>query len=67
MNRFSVSLSTMDLRDFQPSPAAEAKQFDLETAEDTAISRKHPIQDGLELWGIHKSSGDTGSGSLAAD
>jgi hypothetical protein len=29
----------MDLSEFQPSVAAEAKQSDVETAEDTAISR----------------------------
>jgi hypothetical protein len=67
MNRFSGSLSTMDLRDFQPSPAAESKQSDLETAEDAAITRLRPIQDGLELWRIQRSSGDTGSGGPAPD
>jgi hypothetical protein len=65
MGRFSNSPSTMDLSDFQPLVNAEAKQSDLETAEDGAISRLRPIQDGLELWGIHRSSGDTGSGGPA--
>jgi hypothetical protein len=47
------------------APTAEAKQSDLETAEDPAISRLRPIQDGLDLWGIHRSSGDTVSGAPA--
>jgi hypothetical protein len=65
MTRFSGSLSTMDLSDFQPSPVAEAKQSDLEAAQDAAISRLRPIQDGLDLWGIHMSSGVTGLGAPA--
>jgi hypothetical protein len=36
---FSSNLAQMDLTDFQPSPAAEAKQFDIETVEEAAISR----------------------------
>jgi hypothetical protein len=65
MNRFSSTLSTMDLRDFRPSPAAEAKQSDLETAEDAEISRLRPLQDGLELWEILSGSGDRGYGAPA--
>jgi hypothetical protein len=43
----------MDLSDFQPSVNAEAKQSDVETAEDAAISRLRPIQDGIDFWGMH--------------
>jgi hypothetical protein len=67
MNRFSSALSTMDLSEFQPSVAAEAKQSDLETAEDAAISRLRPIQDGLDPWENDRSSGATGSGAPAPD
>jgi hypothetical protein len=34
------------LSGFEPMPVAEAKQSDLEIAEDAAISRLRPIQDG---------------------
>jgi hypothetical protein len=57
----------MDLSDFQPLVAAEAKQSDAETAEDAAISKLRPIQDGLDFLGIHRSSGDTGSGAPVSD
>jgi hypothetical protein len=65
VTRFSGSLSTMDLSDSQPSPVAEAKQSDLETAEDAAISRFCPMQDGLDLWRIHMSRGVTELGGHA--
>jgi hypothetical protein len=51
--------------DFEPRPAAEANQKDLDISEDAAISRLRPIQGGLEYWQEHKSSADTGSGGSA--
>jgi hypothetical protein len=56
MTRFSCGLSTHRVDDFEPKPAAEAKQSNLETAEDVAISRLRPIQDGPDLWLEHRSS-----------
>jgi hypothetical protein len=38
MSRVSSSLSMMDLSDFAPLVNAEAKQSDIETAEEAAIS-----------------------------
>jgi hypothetical protein len=63
MKRLSASLSTMGLSDFHPSVASEAKQSDVETAEDAAISRLRPTQDRLDLWENHRSSDVTGSGA----
>jgi hypothetical protein len=48
-----------------PQPAAEASQSDLETAEDAALSRLRPIQDGSDQWEEHRSSAATGSGGPA--
>jgi hypothetical protein len=62
--RFSAALSLMDLSEFQPSVAAEAKQFDVETAEDAAISRLRLIQDGLDLWRMQRGA-VTGLGAPA--
>jgi hypothetical protein len=45
MRRFSSSLSALNLSEFQPSPSAEAKQSDLETAEEAAISSLRPMQE----------------------
>jgi hypothetical protein len=56
MNRFSAALSTMDLSDFESLVSADAKQSELETAKEAAIFRLRPIQDGLELWGNHRST-----------
>jgi hypothetical protein len=50
MKRFSSALSTMNLSEFMPSVAAEAKQSDIETAKEAAISRLRQIQDGLDFW-----------------
>jgi hypothetical protein len=61
MSRFSAALSTMDLSGFEPRVDAEAKQWDIETGEDAAISRLRPIQDGLDFWGVHGGA-VTGSG-----
>jgi hypothetical protein len=43
MSSFSSTFSTMDLRDFQPLVTAEAKQSDVETVKDAAISRLRQI------------------------
>jgi hypothetical protein len=51
MTLFSQALSSVPRQaEFQPRPAAEAKQADIEISEDTAISRLRPIQDGLDYW-----------------
>jgi hypothetical protein len=62
VSRFSEALSTMDLSDFTPLGSAQASQKDVETAEDPAISRLRPIQDGLDFWGMHGGA-VTGSGA----
>jgi hypothetical protein len=65
MTLFSGALSSMNLADFQPPPSAEAKQDDIEIADEAAISRLRPIQDGLDYWQEHRSSAATGSGGSA--
>jgi hypothetical protein len=50
-----------------PQPAAEAMKADLETAENAALSRLHPAQDGEDQWGVHRSSSITGSGGPAPE
>jgi hypothetical protein len=64
---FSHGLSSMFHEDGQwgPQPAAEASQSDLETAEDAALSRLRPIQDGSDQWEEHRSSAATVSGGHA--
>jgi hypothetical protein len=44
MKRFSRALSTMNLTEFQPPAAAEAKKSGIETAEEAAIARLRLIQ-----------------------
>jgi hypothetical protein len=56
--------SFMDLSEFMPSVAAEAMQSEVEIAEEAAISRLRPIQDGLDFWG-DRSSPVPGSGISA--
>jgi hypothetical protein len=41
---------------FEPRPAAEAKQEDVEIAEHAAVYRLRPIQDVLDYWKEHRSS-----------
>jgi hypothetical protein len=53
MSRFLAALSTIDLSEFQPSVATEAKDSDVEAATNPAISRFRPIPDGLDFWGMH--------------
>jgi hypothetical protein len=49
MMTFSRDLSGMNQESaFEPKPGAEAQQTDVEISEDAAISRLHPIQDGLD-------------------
>jgi hypothetical protein len=43
-------------------PSAEAEEKDVLVAEQAAISRLRPIQDGLDYWEEHRSSGASGSG-----
>jgi hypothetical protein len=57
-------MSTMNLREFTPSVAAEAQQSEIDTAEEPTISRLRPIQDGIDFW-EGRSSLDTGSGAPA--
>jgi hypothetical protein len=49
----------MNLSEFMPSAAAEASQGEIAIVEEAAISRLHPIQDGLDFWadGSNPSSG----------
>jgi hypothetical protein len=62
---FSQAISAMPKSaTFVPRPAAEAKQSDLETAEDAALSRLRPIKDGPDQWQEH-SSAATGPGGPA--
>jgi hypothetical protein len=56
MKHFTSALSRFDLADFVPRVSAEAKQSDLETVEDAAVSRLRPIQDGPDVWAMHRSS-----------
>jgi hypothetical protein len=61
MSLFSHALSAMAKSDtFVPDPATEAKQSDLEIAEDAALSRLRPVHDGLDYWREHRSSAATG-------
>jgi hypothetical protein len=60
---FSHALSGMSQEAaFEPRPAAEAKQADIEISDDAAISRLRPIQDGLDYCHEHRSSANTDSG-----
>jgi hypothetical protein len=59
MRHFSGALSRLDLTDFTRRVTAEAKQSDLETTEDAAISRLRPIQDSPDVWELHRSSAGT--------
>jgi hypothetical protein len=61
MKHFSSALSRLDLADFAPGISAEAKQSDLEAAEAAAVSRLHPIQDGPDIWEMHRRSAVTES------
>jgi hypothetical protein len=63
MKRFSSALSALDLKDFTPQVAAEAKQSQVETAEEAAISRLCPIQDSFDFWELSRSSSATVSGA----
>jgi hypothetical protein len=65
MKHFSSALSGLDLVDFTPRVSAEAKQSDLETVEDAAVSRLRPIQDGTDMWALHRSSAVTVSSGPA--
>jgi hypothetical protein len=66
MRLVSEALSSMLFDDtFEPRPAAEVKQVDIEISDEAAISRLRPIQDGLDYWQEHRSSPDTVSGGSA--
>jgi hypothetical protein len=65
MTRFSAALSTMNLSEFEPHPAAEAKDTDVKIATEAAISRLLPIQGGDDQWEVHRSSAATESGGDA--
>jgi hypothetical protein len=68
MMLFSQALSGMfQQAAFEPKPAAEAKQTDIEISEDAVISRLRPIQDGLDYWQEHRSSARTDSGGSAPE
>jgi hypothetical protein len=61
MNHFSSELSRLDLVDFTPRVSAEAKQSDLETAEDATASRLRLIQGGPDMWELQRSIAVIGS------
>jgi hypothetical protein len=63
ISAFSRALSAMDDDSFTPRPSAEAKQAELEMAEDAALSRVRLIQDGPDFW--HRSSAATELGGQA--
>jgi hypothetical protein len=67
MNKSSAALSTYHLEEFQPHPVAEAKQVDVEIAEDAAVSRLLPIQDGPDQRMEHRSSAESGIGGRPSD
>jgi hypothetical protein len=67
MKRFSAATSGLDLRDFTPQVSSEAKQSDLETAEEAATSSLCPIQDGFDFWELSRQSLRTGMGAMAPD
>jgi hypothetical protein len=59
MKHFSMGLSKLDLTEFTPRVSAEVKQSVLETVQDAAVSRLRPIQDGPDMWALHRSSAVT--------
>jgi hypothetical protein len=59
MKHFSSALSRLNLADFTPRVSAETKQSDLEAAEDAAVSRFRLVQDGSDMWELHRRSGAT--------
>jgi hypothetical protein len=59
MKYFSSALPRLNVADFTPRVSAEAKQSDLEAAEDAAVSRLRPIQDGPDMWELHRGSAAT--------
>jgi hypothetical protein len=58
---FSEALSRMELGNFEPHPAVEAKDRDAKIAQDAATSRLLPIQDGDDQWEMQRSGVDTDS------
>jgi hypothetical protein len=63
MTLFSRGLSGLVAQGiFELRPSAEAKEEDIMVAEHAATSRSRLIQDGLDYWEEHRSSGDTGVG-----
>jgi hypothetical protein len=65
MKRFSVALSELDCSDFAPLVSSEAKHSQVVTAEEAAISRLLPVQDGYDFWEMCRSSTVTGLGAPA--
>jgi hypothetical protein len=52
MTRFSAALANLDCSAFTPLVTAEAKRLQVVTAEEAAISRLLPVQDGYDFWGL---------------
>jgi hypothetical protein len=65
MSHFWAALSMMNPEEFQPHPAAEAKDTDEKIATEAAISRLLPIQDADDQWEVYRSSAATVSGRAA--
>jgi hypothetical protein len=59
MMSFSQALSGMSVAAFEPKPAAETKQSDVEISEEAVITRLRPIEDGLNYWKENRSSAST--------
>jgi hypothetical protein len=52
----------MNMPEFVPHPASEAKDIEASIANESAISRLLPIQDGDDQWKLHMDSAATASG-----
>jgi hypothetical protein len=53
MKSFSAALSGLDNSDFTPQASSEAKHSQVATAEEAAISRLCPVQDGYDFWELN--------------
>jgi hypothetical protein len=69
MHEFASSLSTMDLRSFEPKVDVEASDKSCRIAHDAATSRLCPVQDAIDYWnsGSGQVEAVTGQGGLALD
>jgi hypothetical protein len=66
MIKFSEALAAMRHKSFTSKPAAEAKESDLQIAEDAALSRLRPIPEGPDQWEVLRRRADSGLGGPVA-